>query len=212
MTIIAPSLLAADFAQLGEEIAATEAAGADWLHLDIMDGHFVPNITFGPMQVKDLKKVSRLPFDVHLMIERPDDYIDAFVKAGADIITVHAEASRHLHRSVQKIKEYGVKAGVSLNPASPLSMLEDILPAVDLVLLMSVNPGFGGQEFIPAVMAKVERLAPRLKPDQYLQVDGGVNAGNAPALIAAGANCLVVGTSFFKAEDRAGLVRQLKSS
>lgn len=210
MTIIAPSLLAADFARLGEEIAATEAAGADWLHLDIMDGHFVPNITFGPNQVKDLRKVSRLPFDVHLMIEHPDDYIDAFVRAGAHIITVHAEVSRHLHRSVQSIKSHGLKAGVSLNPASPLSMIEEILPEVDLVLLMSVNPGFGGQEFIPAVLEKVRRLAPQLAPGQYLQVDGGINAANGPELTAAGANCLVVGTSFYKAQDRAGLVRQLK--
>lgn len=209
MTIIAPSLLAADFARLGEEIRAVEAAGADWLHLDVMDGHFVPNITFGPHQIKDLKRVSRLPFDVHLMIERPDDYIDDFAQAGADIITVHAEVSRHLHRSLQKIKEQGLKAGVSLNPASPLSMVEEILPQVDLVLLMSVNPGFGGQQFIPSVLEKVRRLAPRLTAAQYLQVDGGVNAENGPALIAAGANCLVIGTAFFKAPDRSDMVRQL---
>jgi ribulose-phosphate 3-epimerase len=198
---IAPSILSADFARLGEEVRAISAAGADWIHVDVMDGHFVPNLTIGPMVVKALRPHSSLPFDVHLMISPADPYLEAFAEAGADILTVHPEAGPHLHRTIQRIKSLGKKAGVSLNPASPISLVEDVLGDIDLILVMSVNPGFGGQGFITSQLRKIERLR-RMIDDSgraiHLEVDGGVDAGNAATVIAAGADVLVAGTASFK--------------
>jgi ribulose-phosphate 3-epimerase len=198
---IAPSILSADFARLGEEVRAISAAGADWIHVDVMDGHFVPNLTIGPMVVKALRPHSSLPFDVHLMISPADPYLEAFAEAGADILTVHPEAGPHLHRTVQRIKSLGKQAGVSLNPASPVSLIEDVLGDIDLILVMSVNPGFGGQGFITSQLKKIERLR-RMIDDSgrtiHLEVDGGVDAGNAATVIAAGADVLVAGTASFK--------------
>ncbi len=198
---IAPSILSADFARLGEEVRAISAAGADWIHVDVMDGHFVPNLTIGPMVVKALRPHSSLPFDVHLMISPADPYLEAFAEAGADILTVHPESGPHLHRTIQRIKGLGKKAGVSLNPASPVSLVEDVLGDIDLILVMSVNPGFGGQSFITSQLRKIERLR-RMIDDSgraiHLEVDGGVDAGNAATVIAAGADVLVAGTASFK--------------
>ena len=198
---IAPSILSADFARLGEEVRAISAAGADWIHVDVMDGHFVPNLTIGPAVVKALRPHSSLPFDVHLMISPADPYLEAFAQAGADILTVHPEAGPHLHRTIQRIKALGCKAGVSLNPASPVELVETVLGDIDLILVMSVNPGFGGQSFITSQLKKIERLR-RLIDDSgraiHLEVDGGVDAGNAATVIAAGADVLVGGTASFK--------------
>jgi ribulose-phosphate 3-epimerase len=198
---IAPSILSADFARLGEEVQAISAAGADWIHVDVMDGHFVPNITIGPMVVKALRPHSSLPFDVHLMISPADPYLEAFAEAGADILSVHPEAGPHLHRTIQRIKALGCQAGVVLNPASPVSLVEDVLGDIDLILVMSVNPGFGGQGFITSQLKKIERLR-RLIDDSgrtiHLEVDGGVDAKTAPQVIAAGADVLVAGTASFK--------------
>ena len=198
---IAPSILSADFARLGEEVRAISAAGADWIHVDVMDGHFVPNLTIGPMVVKALRPHSSLPFDVHLMISPADPYLEAFAEAGADILTVHPEAGPHLHRTIQRIKALGCQAGVSLNPASPVSLVEDVLGDIDLILVMSVNPGFGGQSFITSQLNKIERLR-RMIDDSgraiHLEVDGGVDAGNAATVVAAGADVLVAGTASFK--------------
>ena len=198
---IAPSILSADFARLGEEVRAISAAGADWIHVDVMDGHFVPNLTIGPMVVKALRPHSTLPFDVHLMISPADPYLEAFAEAGADILTVHPEAGPHLHRTVQRIKALGKQAGVSLNPASPVELVETVLGDIDLILVMSVNPGFGGQSFITSQLKKIERLR-RLIDDSgraiHLEVDGGVDAGNAATVAAAGADVLVAGTASFK--------------
>ena len=198
---IAPSILSADFARLGEEVRAISAAGADWIHVDVMDGHFVPNITIGPMVVKALRPHSSLPFDVHLMISPADPYLEAFAEAGADILSVHPEAGPHLHRTIQRIKALGCQAGVVLNPASPVSLVEDVLSDIDLILVMSVNPGFGGQGFITSQLKKIERLR-RLIDDSgrtiHLEVDGGVDAKTAPQVIAAGADVLVAGTASFK--------------
>jgi len=198
---IAPSILSADFARLGEEVRAISAAGADWIHVDVMDGHFVPNLTIGPAVVKALRPHSSLPFDVHLMISPADPYLEAFAQAGADILTVHPEAGPHLHRTIQRIKALGCKAGVSLNPASPVELVETVLGDIDLILVMSVNPGFGGQSFITSQLKKIERLR-RLIDDSgraiHLEVDGGVDAGNAATVIAAGADVLVAGTASFK--------------
>jgi len=197
---IAPSILSADFARLGEEVEAVTAAGADYVHVDVMDGHFVPNITVGPAVVKALRRHSRLPFDVHLMIAPVDPYIPQFAEAGADIITVHPEAGPHLHRTIQLIKALGRKAGVSLNPATPIEALDNVLDLVDLVLVMSVNPGFGGQSFIPAALGKIRAARARIdaagRPID-LEVDGGVTAENAGDIIAAGADVLVAGTASF---------------
>jgi len=198
---IAPSILAADFARLGEEVAAVAAAGADYIHVDVMDGHFVPNLTIGPAVVKAIRKACELPFDVHLMISPVDPYIDDFVAAGADILTVHPEAGPHLHRTIQQIKAAGVKAGVALNPATPANVVEPILDALDLVLVMSVNPGFGGQKFIASQLAKIETLRAmidRTGKDILLEVDGGVDPVTAPKAIAAGATMLVAGSAVFK--------------
>ena len=213
MIKIAPSILSADFSRLGEEIRAAEKAGADLIHVDVMDGHFVPNITIGPLVVKAVKKVASIPLDVHLMIEDPDRYIKDFAESGADIITVHAEASVHLHRSIQNIKECGVKAAVSINPATPLCNIELILPIVDMVLLMSVNPGFGGQKFIPEVLLKIKQLKSlitgnRLKVE--IEVDGGVTVDNVAEVQTAGADIVVMGNAFYNSKDYAETVRAVR--
>ena len=201
---IAPSILSADFARLGEQVRDAEAAGADYIHIDVMDGHFVPNITVGPLVVESLRPVTTLPLDVHLMITQPERYISDFARAGADILTVHVEACVHLHRTIHQIKELGIRAGVTLNPATPLISLEEILPDVDMVLVMSVNPGYGGQSYIPGSSARITRLRRMLDErglvDVDIEVDGGVKAHNAAEIVAAGANVLVLGSAIFNQE------------
>ncbi len=204
--LIAPSILSADFARLGAEIAAVAAAGADFIHVDVMDGHFVPNLTIGPMVVKAVRSATDLPFDVHLMISPVDPYIEEFAAAGASILTVHPEAGPHLHRTLQSIKAAGVKAGVALNPATPASVIEPVLDDLDLVLVMSVNPGFGGQSFISSQLRKIEevrKMIDRTGRDIHLEVDGGVNAETAPKVISAGANVLVAGSAVFRGGESA---------
>jgi len=198
---IAPSILSADFSRLGEEVRAIEAAGADWIHVDVMDGHFVPNITIGPMVVKALRPHTTLPLDVHLMISPVDPFLDAFAEAGADIITIHPEAGAHVHRSVQRVKALGKLAGVSLNPGTPAKMLDYLIDAVDLVLVMSVNPGFGGQSFIESQLKKISAIRKMIDGtgrDIRLEVDGGVDAGNVGRIYAAGADVVVAGTATFR--------------
>ena len=212
---IAPSILSADFSRLGEEVKAVEQAGADYIHIDVMDGHFVPNITIGPIIVKAVKGVTELPLDVHLMISNPDDFIDDFIQAGADILTVHAEAGYHLHRSLQHIRKVGVKSAVSLNPASPLSMIEYVLDDLDMVLLMTVNPGFGGQEFIPEVIPKIERLREMIDKrglDIELEVDGGIGPETINRVSSAGADVFVAGSAIYHSKDYAETIRLMREN
>ncbi|WIW27189.1 ribulose-phosphate 3-epimerase [Bacillus inaquosorum] len=216
MIKVAPSILSADFAALGNEIKDVEKGGADCIHIDVMDGHFVPNITIGPLIVEAVRPVTDLPLDVHLMIEEPDRYIPAFAKAGADILSVHAEACPHLHRTIQLIKEQGVKAGVVLNPHTPVQVIEHVFGDLDLVLLMTVNPGFGGQKFIHSVLPKikeVKRMADeRGKKDLLIEVDGGVNKETAPLVIEAGANLLVAGSAVYGQPDRKKAISEIRGS
>jgi len=212
---IAPSLLSADFSRLGDEVRRAEEAGADMLHFDVMDGHFVPNITFGPLVVEALRDKTSLPFDVHLMIQNPDNYIERFAQAGSDILTVHAEACPHLQRTVRHIKGQGVEAGISLNPATPFQVVEHVLDGLDMVLIMTVNPGFGGQEFMPTVLPKIRRarqvIGERgLKVD--LEVDGGINMETAPLVVEAGANVLVAGTAIFGQPDYKRVIQELRNA
>jgi ribulose-phosphate 3-epimerase len=215
MIQIAPSILSADFMRLGEEIHAAADAGADLLHIDIMDGHFVPNITIGPAIVAAIRKITKLPLDVHLMIEDPDKYLQDFADAGADYITVHCEASVHLHRTVQWIRQKGIKAGVSINPATPVSRLESIITDADLVLLMSVNPGFGGQKFIPGTMEKIRKAKEMIRAAgsrALIEIDGGVKQENAQEIADAGADILVMGSAFFESGDYKKTMEKLNDS
>ena len=213
--LIAPSILSADFAKLGEEVRAIDEAGADWIHIDVMDGHFVPNLTIGPGVVKALRPHTQKPFDVHLMISPVDPFLDAFAEAGADVITVHPEAGPHLHRTIQRIKGLGKKAGVSLNPATPAKVLDYVLEDVDLVLVMSVNPGFGGQKFIASQLRKIEAIANRIAKESLkvlIEVDGGIDPMTALQAVSAGADVLVAGTAVFSggSDHYAANIRALK--
>jgi ribulose-phosphate 3-epimerase len=213
MKLIAPSILSADFSKLGEEIKAVEEAGADWIHVDVMDGHFVPNITIGPLVVEAVKRVTTLPLDVHLMIENPDQYLEAFARAGSTYLTVHPEACCHLHRTLQAIKHLAVKAGVALNPATPLSALEWVLDDVDLILIMSVNPGFGGQTFIPSAIPKIRDLRSMIhsrNPEVVVAVDGGVNQETIRSVSEAGADAFVAGSAIFGSANYAETIRKFR--
>lgn len=215
MTIIAPSILSADFTNLGNEISNVQAAGADWIHIDVMDGRFVPNLTYGPIIVEAARRITDLPLDVHLMIESPDLLIPDFIRAGADLISVHAEACPHLHRTVQMIKEAGLKAGVALNPATPAEAVQWMIPEIDFVLVMSVNPGFGGQKFISSGIEKISELSElkrKKNPNLIIQVDGGINESTIKTTAAAGAESFVAGSSIFKASDYKSQITLLKES
>ena len=213
--LIAPSILSADFMRLGEEIGVIEAGGADLIHVDVMDGHFVPNLTIGPPIVAALKKIAKLPLDVHLMIDNVDATVEWYLEAGADMITVHAEASPHLHRTLSRIREFGAKAGVSVNPGTPVDNLIEVLGMVDLILVMSVNPGFGGQSFIPRSVDKVSELSwmcEQLDADPLIMVDGGINAETAALVAAAGARALVAGNAVYGAPDPAAAIAEIRAS
>jgi ribulose-phosphate 3-epimerase len=215
MIKVAPSILSADFAKLGDEIKEVEAGGADYIHVDVMDGHFVPNITIGPLIVEAIRPITSLPLDVHLMINNPDNYIPQFVQAGADIISVHAEACPHLHRTIHMIKDSGVKAGVVLNPATPVSLIEPVLADLDLVLLMTVNPGFGGQSFIHSVLPKIKKVRQWVDDNGQhtdIEVDGGVNEKTASLCIEAGANVLVAGSAVYGQSNRKEAIEKIRSS
>lgn len=215
LPLIAPSILSADFAKLGEEVAAVEKAGADWLHLDVMDGHFVPNISFGASIVKAIRKHSKLPFDVHLMVEPVDCWLEDFANAGADHITFHIEAGAHAHRTLQKIRALGLKAGISLCPATPAEMVGELMDMLDIILVMSVNPGFGGQKFIHSQIAKIQTLHDMIKRserDIIIGVDGGIDPETAPLATAAGAGMLVAGNAIYSKPDYAAAIQSLKSS
>lgn len=215
MIKIAPSILSANFAQLGAEIEDVERGGADYIHVDVMDGHFVPNITIGPLIVEAIRPVTKLPLDVHLMIENPDQYIPQFAKAGADIISVHVEACPHLHRTIHLIKEHGVKAGVVLNPATPVDTIQHIIDDVDLVLLMTVNPGFGGQKFIHSVVPKIRAVSEMAKSKGLnidIEIDGGVNPETAKLCVEAGANVLVAGSAIYNETDRAQAIKNIRGN
>ena len=215
MVKIAPSILSADFSRLGDEIKAVEDAGADWIHVDVMDGHFVPNITIGPPVIESIRKVTKLPLDVHLMIEHADCYVKSFAEAGADLLTVHVEACPHLNRTLQAIRELDVRAGVVLNPATPLSNLEEVLHEIDMVLLMSVNPGFSGQSFIPSMLDKISNLRDIMshyEDEIEMQVDGGVRVDNAGKIKEAGASVLVAGSAIFNSKDYKKTIQQLRDA
>lgn len=215
MVKIAPSILSADFAKLGAEIQEVEAAGADWIHVDVMDGHFVPNITIGPLVVEAIRPVTKLPLDVHLMIENAEQYVETFAKAGADYITVHVEASPHLHRTIQMIRNAGAKPGVVLNPHTPIEAILPILSEVDLVLFMTVNPGFGGQAFIPKVLEKVSALRAIIDEKGYdidIEIDGGINEETIQDAVRAGANVFVAGSAIFNKEDRAKALQGIRAA
>lgn len=213
MIKVAPSILSADFSRLGEEIKDVEKGGADYIHVDVMDGHFVPNITIGSLIVEAIRPITSLTLDVHLMIENPDNYIPEFAKAGADIITVHVEACPHLHRTIGLIKSFGIKAGVVLNPHTPVSMIQHIIEDIDMVLLMTVNPGFGGQSFIPTVLPKIKEVATLIQERNLsvdIEVDGGVNKETAVLCREAGANVLVAGSAIYKQKDREKAIRDIR--
>ncbi|MDO5714256.1 MAG: ribulose-phosphate 3-epimerase [Tissierellia bacterium] len=213
MVKISPSILSADFTNIKKDFRMMEDGEADLIHVDVMDGHYVPNITFGPPVVKQYRNLTEIPFDVHLMIEKPEIYIEDFVKAGADILTIHSDATIHTHRVIQQIKSYGIQAGISINPGQGLEDIEYLLPYLDLVLLMSVNPGFGGQSFIPETLEKIKILKEMIRkkaPNVLIEVDGGVTLDNAPTIVEAGADILVAGTAIFKAKDPKSMIQKLK--
>ncbi|MEK5174752.1 ribulose-phosphate 3-epimerase [Heyndrickxia sp. FSL W8-0496] len=215
MVKIAPSILSANFSKLADEIKDVERAGADYIHIDVMDGHFVPNITMGPLVVEAIRPITKLPLDVHLMIENPDQFIESFVKAGADYITVHVEACKHLHRTIQHIRSFGVKAGVVLNPATPVEMIKHVLKDIDMVLLMTVNPGFGGQSFIKSVLPKIKQVKELIDQEGLnieIEVDGGINPETAKLCTDAGANVLVAGSAIYNHEDRKKAINEIRKT
>ncbi|GIN37576.1 ribulose-phosphate 3-epimerase [Heyndrickxia oleronia] len=215
MVKIAPSILSANFSKLADEIKDVERAGADYIHIDVMDGHFVPNITMGPLVVEAIRPITKLPLDVHLMIDNPDQFIESFVKAGADYITVHVEACKHLHRSIQHIRSFGVKAGVVLNPATPVEMIKHVLKDIDMVLLMTVNPGFGGQSFIKSVLPKIKQVKELIDQEGLnieIEVDGGINPETAKLCTDAGANVLVAGSAIYNHEDRKKAINEIRKT